>query len=222
MSEALTIHANEGLLSLLAELADLQMSSREEVMAWLLAKVCSTEVASLRIKKHQEDRLQSLIDRTLGHGPQGTCWLWKGVKDHHLYARFKPGGSSYISVHRLMYTRKYGSIPVGKVCDHLCRVRHCVNPDHIELVTSRVNTQRGEGGKFQRDKSHCPKGHEYTSENTYHYRGSRHCVACRTISWKQRNERLKKERKERINGRNGDGVSSITISACEARDVCPA
>jgi hypothetical protein len=69
-----------------------------------------------------------------------------------------------------------GPIPDGLVIDHLCRVRHCVNPAHMEPVTDRENVFRGFAAI-----THCPKGHEYTADNTYipPSTGSRECRRCR-------------------------------------------
>ena len=50
-----------------------------------------------------------------------------------------------MGAHRWSYQHHIGPVPEGLVLDHLCRVRHCVNPDHLEPVTSRENTLRGEG-----------------------------------------------------------------------------
>jgi len=64
--------------------------------------------------------------------------------------------------------------------DHLCRVRCCVNPDHLEAVTHRENILRGNTfAAVNAAKTHCPKGHEYTPENTrIHTGGRRQCIAC--------------------------------------------
>ncbi len=67
-----------------------------------------------------------------------------------------------------------GPIPEGLELDHLCRVRHCVNPDHLEAVTHRENIRRGLGGP----RSHCINGHEFTPENTSLKRGWQACRAC--------------------------------------------
>ncbi len=70
-----------------------------------------------------------------------------------------------------------GPIPPGLLLDHLCRVTCCVNPDHLEPVTCKVNLNRG----IHRNvgKTHCPRRHEYSAENTrISNKGSRICREC--------------------------------------------
>lgn len=64
--------------------------------------------------------------------------------------------------------------------DHLCRRRTCVNPGHMETVTSAVNTMRADSlGPKNARKAHCPKGHTYDEANTYiNGKGHRICRAC--------------------------------------------
>jgi hypothetical protein len=81
--------------------------------------------------------------------------------------------------HRYWYIKSKGEIPEGLVLDHLCRVRNCINPEHLEAVTAKVNTQRG----IYATKTHCIKGHEYTPENTYTGR-QRRCRICTLASVK--------------------------------------
>lgn len=71
-------------------------------------------------------------------------------------------------------------IPNGLELDHLCRNRACVNPYHLDPVSHAENMRRGVAGLKQREKTHCPVGHEYTAENTYIHpqNGSRNCKAC--------------------------------------------
>ena len=86
--------------------------------------------------------------------------------------------------------------------DHLCRNRGCVNPYHMEAVTLRENVQRGISGKFNREKTHCRNGHEYTPENTRHYtqyaRGvaypGRACRVCLRSAWKRYRDRKRRAR----------------------------
>jgi HNH endonuclease len=107
----------------------------------------------------------------------GGCWLWWGRRSEDGYALV---GNSGRRVHRWAYERFIGPIPEGMQLDHLCRIRHCVNPWHMEPVTSRENTLRGETitGRNAR-KTHCPAGHPLEGENLYLYRGKRSCKECR-------------------------------------------
>lgn len=101
-------------------------------------------------------------------------------------------------MHRLAYLLAYGPIPPGLVLDHLCHNestcngngscphRRCINPDHLEAVTVEENIRRGRSpdvGRFNRSKTHCKRGHEYTPENTQRIRGGRGrvCKECRHI-----------------------------------------
>ena len=47
-----------------------------------------------------------------------------------------------VAVHKVAFTNVYGFIPGKKQIDHKCRVRNCVNPDHLELVTHKENQRR--------------------------------------------------------------------------------
>jgi hypothetical protein len=82
--------------------------------------------------------------------------------------------------HRAFYEHHVGTIPDGLTIDHLCKVRRCVNPDHLEPVTRGVNVLRGDTITAANvRKTHCPRGHAYDEENTYtSKRGMRHCKAC--------------------------------------------
>lgn len=122
-----------------------------------------------------------------------TCWLWTGKIERNGYGRFWLNGSQ-TSAHRFAYETWNGPIPKGMQIDHVksrgCTNRHCVNPDHLEVVTSRENMQRGGAWLVNGQKTHCPRGHEYTPENTYlQHRGNttmRQCKACSRIRAKTR------------------------------------
>lgn len=49
------------------------------------------------------------------------------------------------------YVAKYGPVPPGLDLDHLCRIRRCINPDHLEPVTNAVNSRRGARAKLTLD-----------------------------------------------------------------------
>lgn len=121
------------------------------------------------------DRFLSKIER-----PDSGCWLWTGWQFSGTgYAGFGIGGRSILG-HRFAYQVLIGAIDDGLHLDHLCRVRHCVNPAHLEPVTPRENTMRSAGpSAVNARKTHCPRGHEYSPENTYRTpEGGRHCKAC--------------------------------------------
>nr|WP_157095381.1 HNH endonuclease [Hoyosella altamirensis] len=85
-----------------------------------------------------------------------------------------------IRAHRWAYIQLISDIPDGLQLDHLCRVRACVNPWHLEPVTPYVNWERGNSPvRANRDKTHCKQGHEFIPENTYvNPAGSRICREC--------------------------------------------
>ncbi len=94
------------------------------------------------------------------------CWEWTARKDQNGYGLFWDGNRSS-RAHRVSYEMHVGKIPDGLVIDHLCRVRSCVNPAHLEPVTNRENLMRGQTlTAVNAGKTHCPRGHEYTEENT--------------------------------------------------------
>jgi HNH endonuclease len=98
------------------------------------------------------------------------CWIWQGRVDRDGYGRV--GGT--VAAHRLVWEIEKGPIPKGMTLDHLCSVRPCVNPAHLECVTYHVNRQRVDERRREREPV-CPKcGGEWTV-NT---RGVRHCKVC--------------------------------------------
>jgi len=79
-------------------------------------------------------------------------------------------------------TELRGTIPYKLELDHLCRVKHCCNPDHLEAVTHYTNLHRGASIQARNaKKTHCKWGHEFTPENTYIIPSGagRACRACK-------------------------------------------
>lgn len=98
---------------------------------------------------------------------QDGHWLWQGSLN-----------SSGYGPHRRYYEAKWGKLPEGLELDHKCRIRSCINPDCLEVVTRVVNIHRGTGHGTE---THCPQGHEYTPENTKVRRGRRNCIICTRV-----------------------------------------
>lgn len=127
------------------------------------------------------------IDATTG------CWLWAGALFSTGYGQIYISGVGPQQVHRLAHEDMIGTIPKGYHVDHVfdrgCRFKHCANPDHLEAVTPKVNTQRHHAAK-----THCQNGHSrtdlYVSKD-----GKRRCRQCRRDNhnrWKAANpERFK-------------------------------
>lgn len=126
-------------------------------------------------------------------GHLSPCWIWQGTCNRKGYATAFPpmllrtGLYSGAAVHRHTYEWFVGPIPEGLVIDHLCRVRSCVNPHHLEPVTQAENIRRGDWPamiRARRERTHCFHGHEFTVENTRSKEGRGR--ACRTCEREQR------------------------------------
>ena len=128
------------------------------------------------------------------------CWRWDGSLTSTGYGRIGHGGrvengGTRERAHRVTYRLLRGPIPEGTELDHLCRNTRCVNPEHLEPVSHRVNIQRGYG-----TETHCRHGHERTPENTYTApSGGRTCRLC--------TRKLDRERKRAIRKREGGDVN---------------
>lgn len=70
------------------------------------------------------------------------CWLWDGSRVRGGYGQFRVDSATRVHAHRFSYELIHGPIAEGLEIDHLCRVRNCVNPDHLEAVTMQENRRR--------------------------------------------------------------------------------
>lgn len=109
------------------------------------------------------------IRRNIDPGDNG-CWLWTRSRSRDGYGWASLNDRTH-QAHRLLYVLLKGRPPEGLVLDHLCRVRRCVNPDHLEPVTPRQNLERG---ITTTSATHCKKGHELAP-----YYGQRRCIPCK-------------------------------------------
>lgn len=112
------------------------------------------------------------------------CWHWGGTLSENGYGLISgpqregsdTPSSTPIRAHRFSYETTHGPVPDGLEVDHRCRVRPCVNPAHLEAVTSQVNNLRGTSmAAVHAAKTRCPEGHEYDGSGS---RGDRTCSRC--------------------------------------------
>jgi hypothetical protein len=128
---------------------------------------------------------------------ENECWLWLGFVEPRGYGRMRHCGRN-IQAHQFSYELNVGPVPDGLSLDHVrargCIHRHCVNPGHLEPVTTRENVLRGTSPVARNARAeHCPKGHPYDEANTYVRpdRGGRDCRACRRDNCKAYRARRK-------------------------------
>lgn len=110
--------------------------------------------------------LASLLDKIEPLTESG-CWIWMGTMSPEGYGIVHDAHGSSRGVHRLLYTLLIGPIPDGLVCDHRCRVRCCANPDHLRLVTPRINATENSHSVAATNaaKTHCLRGHPLSGAN---------------------------------------------------------
>ena len=92
------------------------------------------------------------------------CWEYQGSTVRG-YCRIQLKGIGH-QAHRVSYETFIGEIPEGLTIDHLCENKICINPDHLEAVTMKVNVLRGTAvSAINARKTHCNKGHEFSGRN---------------------------------------------------------
>lgn len=137
---------------------------------------------------------------------RGRCWPWLGCRDPRGYGRFgvqfKKGKTKISLAHRYSYVFHKGEIPPRLTIDHLCRNTSCVNPSHLEAVTTGVNTLRGNAlSAINARKTHCKNGHDladaFLKLNKRTGRYMRICRICRRAYGRMiyRRERAENSRK---------------------------
>lgn len=72
----------------------------------------------------------------------GGCWIFTGAKQSRGYGSVGIGNKRTALAHRVAYEALVGPVPEGMTIDHLCEVKACVNPAHLEVVTAAENLRR--------------------------------------------------------------------------------
>lgn len=146
------------------------------------------------IPQKDQDRFWAKVDKSFC-----GCWTWSGKIGKNGYASFRFRNKT-TTAHRFSYQIFFGHVDTSKHVDHLCRVRHCVNPAHLDAVSVRENVVvRGLGltAKNSR-KKFCIRGHELSGDNLRIIGKSRRCVTCVNTEqrerWRRKNPGAKTRR----------------------------
>lgn len=132
------------------------------------------------------------------------CWEWTG-RIAHEYGIIQLIGNKREYAHRFLYRVFRGPIQDGLELHHTCHIKHCVNPWHLEPLTRREHILRGTNHIVdQMQRTHCPKGHAYTEENTYQKKASPNKRECRRCH----NDRQAAAKRRRRIARLASGVAS--------------
>lgn len=123
------------------------------------------------------DHREHIRSRTLV--ADSGCWLWQGAITSAGYGTTAVEGRTR-GAHRVAYEAFVGPIPPGLQIDHLCRVRHCVNPDHLEPVTSLENTLRGALNVYA--TGYCKSGHDVREVGLVPAGRHMRCKTCKRAS----------------------------------------
>jgi hypothetical protein len=140
-----------------------------------------------------------VLTRVLTHRRRaGACWVSTYSVGSHGYPQIgwhENGKLTMTLCHLVLWKRCRGPIPPGMTVDHKCHNRRCVRLTHLRLLPNAVNAaDNGFAGR-----THCPRGHEYSPENTHvnKHSGGRQCIACR-----REYDRTRRSRKHvKIDGR---------------------
>lgn len=136
----------------------------------------------------EEIRFWAKVQKTDG------CWLWSASRQRRGYGTLVLQGKGRLA-HRVAYELLRGPVPDGCELDHTCRNTACVNPDHVEPVSHRINVLRGTSPAARNAAmTVCKRGHALTPENTLIYDGGRR--RCRTCT-RERNRASERRARER-------------------------
>lgn len=147
---------------------------------------------------------------------QGGCWLWLGTLDKDGYGTLHLRRTRRRAA-RVAYAYWRGLIPAGYVVNHICHVRACVNPQHLEAITASAHSLLDQAaGAINARKAVCKEGHPYDRS----YGGQRYCSICDQAKSRRLRAKWRAEERDaplltapRGHGTTGVGVGSTSGGA---------
>lgn len=158
---------------------------------------------TLDLDNQQRSNVLARFEKYVMPIPESGCMVWTGMLDINGYGILRLPGRlrKQVKAHRLSYYLAHGSLPDDLILDHLCRVRCCINPHHLEPVTHLVNIHRGVAPSIIASiANQCTHGHVFTEVNTLIGKsdGKRYCRECCRLKKAARRQKIKEHK--RVNG----------------------
>lgn len=119
----------------------LRFASSDSIRARMARRFCSRTCANRARATPATARFWTKVAKG---STMSACWLWLGARQSRGYGQLDVGGRR-VQAHRFAYELLVGPIAADLTIDHLCNVKACVNPAHLEPVTRAENSRRGAG-----------------------------------------------------------------------------